>query len=164
MYFFLFTILLFSSFPNQSQAASTEVTSVGNTATTDYAPINKKTGTGGGVSTFGLDFARGTVSCYSISNNVYCPWTIQVGGDVISYSNVTVEIQKDHGFLNGGWEPHKTLPFNYRINTPSSTIRNEGSTTLSDGAYRARLGGTFTTVKNGVYGAWANGWSYFEVK
>lgn len=131
VYLFLFAILLVVGFGNQPQmvSANTETDSItdGTTAYTDYAPEKSNHSDESQISPLGLDFARGTIACYVIGKDAYCPWTIQVGGDLISYSNVTVEIQKDYGFFNGGWQHYKTHTFRYPINTPSSTIRNESS-------------------------------------
>ncbi|MGG3805407.1 hypothetical protein [Metabacillus fastidiosus] len=52
----------------------------------------------------------------------------------------------------------------YKINTPSSTIRNEISDRYTAGKYRARLAGTFTTLKNGPYAPNLYDWAQFEVK
>ncbi|MEK4013320.1 hypothetical protein [Peribacillus sp. FSL M8-0224] len=182
LFLFLFSVLLFTSFPNQSKAEETgpskelteviiqeaeptiDLDSLPNLANTDYSPNSLSNGNESVITPYGLSFARGTVGCYVISKSAYCPWTIQVGGDVIAYSNVKVTIQKHHGFLKGGWKNYKTHNFSYPINRPTSTIRNESSDRLSAGKYRAKLGGTFRTVKNGTYSAIANGYSYFEVK
>ncbi|TKH05304.1 hypothetical protein FC678_24255 [Peribacillus simplex] len=170
-----FSVLLFASFPNQTKAEETgpskelteliiqeaeptiDLDSLSNLANTDYSPNSLSNGNESVITPYGLTFARGTVGCYVISKSAYCPWTIQVGGDVIAYSNVKVTIQKHHGFLKGGWKNYKTHNFSYPINRPTSTIRNELSDRLSAGKYRANLGGTFRT-------AIANGYSYFEVK
>ncbi|MFZ3590611.1 hypothetical protein ACOI1C_15510 [Bacillus sp. DJP31] len=99
-----------------------------------------------------------------MSSNAYCPWTIQVGGDVITYSNVIVYLERYEGFLSGGWERYSTFKFQYPVNIATSTIRNEASFNLPKGSYRVKLGGNFTTAKNGVYSAIANGPSYFDIK
>lgn len=84
-----------------------DLDSLPNLANTDYSPNSLSNGNESVITPYGLSFARGTVGCYVISKYAYCPWTIQVGGDVIAYSNVKVTIQKHHGFLNGGWKNYK---------------------------------------------------------
>ncbi|MGZ9819291.1 hypothetical protein ACXM0N_25860 [Peribacillus simplex] len=134
LYLFLFSVFLITSFPNQTKAEDTdpskELTEVitqeaeptidldllPNLANTDYSPDSLSNGNESVITPYGLSFARGTVGCYVISKTAYCPWTIQVGGDVIAYSNVKVTIQKHHGFLNGGWKNYKTHNFSYPIN------------------------------------------------
>lgn len=147
----------------EEKEPSVDVSTLPNIAESTFAP-KSKTKSSGDFQTLGIDFARGTISCYVIGSDAFCPWTIQVGGDVITYSNVKVYLERDYGWLNGGWEPYSTFSFNYPIYTPSSTIRNEASFRLPKGSYRVKLGGTFTTLKNGVYSAVANGASYFEIK
>ncbi|WP_146551276.1 hypothetical protein [Rummeliibacillus sp. SL167] len=143
----------------EEQESSVDVNSLPNVANSVFTP-----GTTGEMQTFGLKFARGTIGCFTVGSNVYCPWTIEVGGDVIVQSKVIVYLEKDYGFLNGGWKNYSTFSFNYPVNIPTSTISNEASFRLSKGAYRAKLGGSFITAKNGVYSAIANGASYFEIK
>lgn len=140
---------------------SIDVNELPNTGEATFTPDSKNNEE---FQTFGLSFARGTIGCYTIGSNAYCPWTIQVGGDVVNYSNVVVYLERNEGFLNGGWERYSTFNFNYRVNVPTSTIRNEASFRLPKGSYRAKLGGSFITVKNGKYSAIANGPSYFEIK
>jgi hypothetical protein len=170
LYVFLFATLLFTSFPSLSKAEgsvsdggkSKEVV-YSEPAYTEYRPTQKLEKENQ-IKPLGLDFARGTVSCYVMDSDAFCPWNIQVGGDVITYSNVTVVIEKNHGFLSGGWKHFKTHYQTYPVNISTSTIRGEVSNRLASGSYRVKLGGNFTTMKNGVYQAWANGYSYFEIK
>ncbi|MFC6041193.1 hypothetical protein ACFPYN_17400, partial [Paenisporosarcina macmurdoensis] len=140
--------------------ASVDVNTLPNVVETTFTPQSTNTGE---FQTYGLSFARGSVSCYTISSNAYCPWNIQVGGDVIIYSNVIVYLERDEGFLNGGWERYSTFNFRYPVNIATSTIRNEASFKLPKGSYRVKLGGNFTTAKNGIYSAVANGSSYFKI-
>ncbi|EFI68757.1 hypothetical protein JIN86_19590 [Lysinibacillus sp. HST-98] len=116
------------------------------------------------IQTFGLDFARGTISCYVMGSDAFCPWTIQVGGDVITYSNVVVTLKRDEGWLNGGYKDYTTFSFKYPVNIATSTIRNEASFRLPKGHYKAYLGGNFTTAKNGVYSAVVSDPAVFEIK
>ncbi|WP_404450240.1 hypothetical protein LG307_10640 [Sutcliffiella horikoshii] len=159
-------VLLFSSFPNFTNAEeivdSAPSPVYSEPAFTEFQPIENKSHEE--FTTFGLTFASGTVSCYVIGSDSFCPWTIQVGGDVIIRSDVQVIFEKHHGFLSGGWKHYKTRDQKYPVNIATSTIRGEVSERLAPGKYRVKLGGTFITRKNGVYAPVAHGWSYFEIK
>lgn len=143
----------------EEKEPSVDVNTLPNGATSLFAPETS----GGTYQTYGLSFARGTISCYTIGIDAYCPWTIQVGGDVITYSNVIVYLEKNYGWLNGGWEDYSSFSFKYPVNIATSTIRNEASFRLPAGEYRVRLGGNFTTAKNGIYSAFANDPASFEI-
>lgn len=144
----------------EEKEPSVDVSTLPNAASTLFAPESSEDM----IQTYGLNFASGTIACYTMGSDAFCPWTIQVGGDVITYSNVIVYLEKDHGWLNGGWEPYSTFKFNYPVNISTSTIRNEASFRLPAGKYRVKLGGNFTTLKNGVYSALANDPANFEIK
>lgn len=131
-----------------------------NIGSTTFSPESSE----GEFQTFGLSFARGTISCMVMGNDAFCPWTIQIGGDVFSYSNVKVTLYRDEGFLNGGYEVYATSSFNHRVIDGGSYLRNEAQWRLPKGHYKAYLGGTFTTVKNGVYSAVASNPAVFEIK
>ena len=193
LYLFLFSLFLIVAIPSQSKAEETvppeeeevvpetteviteeRVPSVDENTLPNVSTIDFEVSTGGPtlpgetggpppITTHGLNFAKGTIGCYTMSKNAYCPWTIKVGGDTISYSNVRVYLEKHYGMYKG-WKAYKTFKFDYQIYRPTSTIRNEASAQLTKGKYRATLGGSFLTVKNGRYDAIANGKSYFEVK
>lgn len=111
----------------------------------------------------GLSFARGIISCMVMGSDVYCPWTIEVGGDVITYSNVIVFLEKHYGLFQG-WKDYSTFSFKHSVNIPTNRLRNEASFRLAPGNYRVKLGGSFITAKNGKYDALANGPFYFTVK
>lgn len=147
----------------EEKEPSVDPDTLSNTATTIYES-ESSSGIQSIIKPLGLSFAGGTIACYTIGKNAYCPWTIKVKGDVITYSKVIVYLEKDYGFLKGGWKDYSTFSFKYKVSSPSTHISNEASFRLSKGSYRARLGGSFITLENGPYSAIANGASYFEIK
>lgn len=158
--FILLLCLVTTIVPTNSKAEEIDPI-ITNTTEFIFAPESELTNE---IQPLGLSFARGFIGCRTVGKDTYCDWNIQVGGDVINYSNVKVIIEKNHGLFGGGWKHYTSTSYNWPVNPPLATIRNQAHYQLPKGSYRAKLGGTFTTVKNGVYSAIANGHHFFEVK
>ncbi|CAI8927709.1 putative DUF5626 domain-containing protein [Brevibacillus sp. IT-7CA2] len=109
--------------------------------------------------------ALGVILCDDIDGDTaYCNWNIKVSDDYISYSAVWV-IYELWNSSTGKWTTVDTDRFEYPVNPAVPIIENQ-SVFIADepGYYRAKLGGTFTTVKNGVYVAGANNPSNFTIE
>lgn len=75
-----------------------------------------------------------------------------------------VTLYRDEGFLNGGYEVYSTFKFDHKVYGTLTTLRNEASWRLPEGHYKAYLGGTFTTVKNGVHTPTVSNPAVFEIE
>lgn len=107
-----------------------------------------------------IDFGGGTIMCRAYGTIGECNWTIKAP-ERITKSNVKVTLEKWHGFLSGGWKRYDSMTFNYPINRPRTTIRNQANFRITSGKYRAILGGTFTTTEH-VYAPILHNKSHFE--
>jgi hypothetical protein len=147
-------LVFFSLIPTQILAeTSTSVTNYGETVYSPEKPLNE----------FQImATANGYLDCVGYTGSAYCDWKIIVSGDLINYSYVRVIIEKKTGLFE--WTKVKGLGYSYPVTPPLSTIRNQESTTLSPGTYRARLGGGFTTVALDPWGAIAYIKDNFTVK
>jgi hypothetical protein len=99
--------------------------------------------------------ALGTLKCYASGMKIVCNWSIQVnGGDLINSSNVAI----DYYWIDEGDQISAgENKFTYRVNPPVPQINDQGEESEPyTGEYQAKLGGTFTTVENGTWGAFAN--------
>ncbi|MGG3887415.1 hypothetical protein [Brevibacillus panacihumi] len=107
--------------------------------------------------------ALGVIQCIAQGNRGYCDWNIKVSDDYINYSAVWV-IYEQWNSSTGKWTIVETDRFEYRVNPASRIIANQSEFyAYEPGLYRAKLGGTFTTIKNGVYVAGANDPSNFRI-
>jgi hypothetical protein len=154
----VFALLLTLGFNNGASAASAE--SVSNEASTQYSPQNK-----GEVSTKAIDIENGFIACMAYSGRADCNWHIRISGDIFVYNGVRIDIQKNYGWLNGGWKNYTSYQYNYAISESASitTLRNTKTFTLPKGEYRARLGGTFITAEHGTYTPIGYDWANFTV-
>ncbi|MEK3973699.1 hypothetical protein [Psychrobacillus sp. FSL K6-1267] len=108
---------------------------------------------------------NGFIACMPYGGRTDCNWNIKVTGDYFVYNGVTIDIQKNHGWLNGGWKAYDSYSYNYKISESAniSTLRNTKTFDLPKGEYRARLGGTFILLTNGTFVPIGYDWANFEV-
>lgn len=134
-----------------------------NEAQTQYAP---ETSNDGEISTKAIKIENGFIGCMPYGSRTDCNWNIRVKGDTFVHNGVHINIQKNHGWLNGGWKDYTTYKYNYAISESASitTLRNTRTFSLPKGEYRARLGGTFILLKSGKYIPIGHGWANFTVK
>ncbi|WP_416294963.1 hypothetical protein ACM7Q1_28850 [Paenibacillus illinoisensis] len=117
----------------------------------------------GEIGTFGTGL--GIIECETTTaGGAVCNWGISVVGDKINYSNVSVKVEKWNSKILK-WESFMTKKFPYKVNPPKNFIEDQlGIGMAGKGFYRATLGGTFTCVEKGVYGASADHAATFTIE
>ncbi|WP_272037785.1 hypothetical protein [Paenibacillus sp. JJ-100] len=152
----------------QQQDLPTEEIKPGNTTFTPQDEIinpNKQSqfASNGEIGTFGTGL--GIIECETNAvGGAVCNWGISVVGDKINYSNVAVKFEKWNSKIFK-WESISTQNFKYGVTPPKNFIQDQAAIGMvTPGFYRATLGGTFTCVEKGVYGASADHAATFTIE
>lgn len=116
------------------------------------ASVDQSFGTQSAMTTSAI--AEGVIVCdaeWSGSfGSAICDWGLNVIGDKITYSNVTVNVQKMS--IYGTYSTIATKTFSYSVNPAKSFIQDQAAFSFLDaGFYRVTLGGSFTCLESGVY-------------
>ncbi|HHW36172.1 MAG TPA: hypothetical protein GXX18_02565 [Bacillales bacterium] len=128
----------------------------------DSENSSKETETQNPEATIQASTAGGNVACMNYNGIAECNWYV-TANELITYSNVKVILESYEGFLNGGWKEYDSKNFSYPVNIATKTIRNQANFFVGPGTYRAKFGGSFTTIE-GVYYPFISNPSTFEVQ
>ncbi|MDL1163163.1 hypothetical protein P0100_19230 [Yersinia pestis] len=107
----------------------------------------------------------GTISCVPTSaGGALCDWRVAAGFKKIVWSHVTVTFEKWNS-STFTWSHVHTTNFDYEINPSKAVIEDQaGIGMLVPGFYRAKLGGTIITQKDGTFVASASNPATFTVE